>query len=147
MHHSLVLARQRLQARFQSPSTPAPVRLAHGLVVTGKSQALPLLTSALAQEILVRGYDSRTISRILENRPAGELGPVGRIMDGIVQGLPVHSAIRERRDAAVGEIAAAAVMALRGGQAEFRVLSAPCGLGFEIRGAAAKLPERSVDVG
>src|SRR5205085_1546174 len=41
--------------------------------------------------------------------------------------------------AAVGEICAAAVPAVQAGAREFRILSAPCGLGSELAGAAERL--------
>src|SRR5688572_24007847 len=137
--HALTLARQRLRARMENPSTPRPVRLAHGLVASGQSRFLPVLSSALAQDVLTRGYDARTLDRVYANLPHGDLGPVGRIADRVVLDLPVHQGLRERREAAVGEICAAAVMAIRRGEAEFRMVCAPCGLGSEMLGAAERL--------
>jgi len=137
--HALTLARQRIRARLQSPSTPQPVRLAHGLVENGRSRALPVLSSALAQDILTRGYDARTLDRVYANTPDGNLGLAGKLADRTVLDLPVHSALRERRDAVVGEICASAVLGIRSGQPEYRVLFAPCGLGTEIAGVAERL--------
>lgn len=137
--HALTLARQRFQARMENPSTPRPVRLAHGLVASGHSRFLPVLSSSLAQDVLTRGYDARTLDRVYANLPHGDLGPVGRMADRVVLDLPIHQGLRERREAAVGEICAAAVMAIRGGEPEFRIVCAPCGLASEILGAADRL--------
>ena len=136
---ALALARQRIRARLQSPSTPRPVRLAHGLVEEGNGRMVPILSSTLAQEILSRGYDAWTLDRIYSNRPSSEMGLVGRFADRAVLDLPVHLGLRERLEATVGEICSAAVMTLRAGTSEFRMLSAPCGLAFEMVGVAARL--------
>lgn len=140
--HALTLARQRLRARLQNPRTPQPVRLAHGLVEDGRTRVLPVLSSALAQDILTRGYDARTLERVYANQPSGDLGPVGRLADRKVLDLPVHEGLRERRDAAVGEMAAAALIAAREGAGEFRLLCAPCGLASELEGLARRLRSR-----
>jgi hypothetical protein len=131
---------------MQSPSTPKPVRLAHGLVENGRGQFLPVLSSALAQDILTRGYDARTLERVYANHPSGDLGLVGRIVDRVVLDLPVHQGLRERLDAAVGEICSAAYLTLRAGEPAFRLLSAPCGLGSELAGVAERLRARRPDV-
>jgi hypothetical protein len=136
--HALTLARQRLRARIQHPSTPEPVRLAHGLVENGQSRYLPILSSPLAQEILARGYEARTLEKIYANRTT-EQSLFGRMADRVILDLPLHSALRERYEATVGEICAAAVMAARSELPEFRILFAPCGLGSELLGAAARL--------
>lgn len=136
--HALTLARQRLRARIQHPSTPQPVRLAHGLVENGQGRFLPVLSSPIAQSILAYGYDARTLEQIYLDRSA-EQSLVGRMADRVVLDLPLHVGLRERFEATVGEICAAAVLAVREGASEFRVLSAPCGLGAELRGVAERL--------
>jgi hypothetical protein len=136
--HALTLARQRLRARIQHPSTPQPVRLAHGLVEKGQGRFLPVLSSPIAQSILAYGYDARTLEQIYADRSA-EQSLVGRMADRVVLDLPLHVGLRERFEATVGEICAAAVLAVREGAAEFRVLSAPCGLGAELRAVAERL--------
>jgi SAM-dependent methyltransferase len=135
---ALTLARQRLRARIQHPSTPEPVRLAHGLLESGQSRYLPILSSPLAQEILARGYEARTLEKIYANRVTDQ-SLVGQIADRMILDLPLHSALRERFEATVGEICAAAVMAQRAGAPEFRLLCAPCGVGSELLGAAVRL--------
>ncbi len=137
--HALALARQRLRARLDSPSLRTPVRLARGLVKQGQPQYLPVLSSALAQDLLERGYDALTLERVYQNRAAGDLGMVGRVADRVVLDLPVHSALRERLQAFTGEICAAAVVAVRNGESEFRLLSSPCGLGQELLSAGERL--------
>jgi hypothetical protein len=139
--HALTLARQRIRARLQSASTPQPVRLAHGLVENGGTRALPVLSSALAQDILTRGYDAWTLDRVYCNAPDGNLGLAGKLADRTVLDLPVHIALRERHEAAVGEIAAAAVLAVRAGQPEFRALFAPCGLAAEMTAVMRRLKQ------
>jgi SAM-dependent methyltransferase len=109
------------------------------MVENGKGRFLPILSSVLAQEILSRGYDARTLQRVYTNRPASDVGLFGRLADRMVLDLPVHQALRERLDTAAGEIAAAASVAVRGGASEFRVLCAPCGLGSEMLAAADRL--------
>src|SRR5687768_3291057 len=104
--HALTLARQRLRARIQSPTTPRPVRLAHDLAENGQGQYIPILSSALVQDILTHGYGARTLERIYANRPEGELGLVGKAADRLVLDLPVHEGLRERHQAAIGEICA-----------------------------------------
>ncbi len=136
---ALSLARQRLRQRIQSPSSPKPVRLAHGLVENGQTRFLPVLSSALAQDILSRGYDAFTLDRIYANRPCGDLGMVGKLADRTVLALPAHQALRERLNAAAGEMVAAAVMARRSGEAEIRILGAPCGLAAELLRVAERL--------
>src|SRR5689334_21740010 len=128
--HALSLARQRLRAKIHQASTPRPVRLAHDLVENGQGRLLPALSSSVAQDILAGGYDALALQRVYANRTRG--GLVGRIADRVVLDLPVHQGLRERLEAAVGETYAAAVMAQRNGQEEFRVLFAPCGLGAEM---------------
>jgi hypothetical protein len=140
--HALTLARQRLRARMESPSTPRTMRLAHGLLENGRVGCLPILSSALAQDILTHGYDARTLDRVYSNHPTGDLGLVGKMTDRVVLDLPVHQALRERLEAAVGEICAAAVVAGRAGEPVFRLLSAPCGLASEIVGVADRLRTR-----
>ncbi|MFN3649582.1 MAG: hypothetical protein ACK47B_08365 [Armatimonadota bacterium] len=140
--HALTLARQRIRDRIQNPSTPAQVRLAHGMMENGRTRYLPVLSSALAQDILTRGYDPRTLERIYANRADGELGPVGKVADRLVLNLPLHEALRERLEAATGEIAAAVALSVRAGAADFRLLSAPCGLANEVLGAARRLQAR-----
>ena len=136
--HALTLARQRLRARIQHPSTPEPVRLAHGLVENGQSRYLPILSSPLAQEILARGYEARILEKICANR-ASDVGIVGRMADRVILDLPLHSAFRERYEATVGEVCASVVLAVRAGAPEYRMLFAPCGLGCELLGAADRL--------
>ena len=138
--HALTLARQRLRARIQSPSSPKPVRLAHNLVESGQTRYLPILSSPLAQEILSEGYDARTLERVYSNRPSGA-SVVSRVADRVILDLPVHHALRERLHAAAGEICAAAVPAVRAGEPEFRVLCAPCGLASEMVQAAERLQD------
>ncbi|HEU4753590.1 MAG TPA: class I SAM-dependent methyltransferase, partial [Armatimonadota bacterium] len=99
----------------------------------------PILSSPLAQEILSEGYTPRTLDRVYASRPSAEMGLVGRVADRMVLDLPVHLALRERLEAAVGEICAAAVLAARAGEPQFRVLSAPCGLAAELCGVAKRL--------
>jgi hypothetical protein len=139
--HALTLARKRLRARIQSPSSPRPVRLAHNMVENGQGRFLPVLSSPLAQEILSEGYGARTLERVYANRPSGELGLVGKVADRLVLDMPVHLGLRERLQAAAGEICAAAVPAVRAGVSEFCVLSAPCGLNTEVLAAAERLRE------
>lgn len=136
--HALSLARQRLRARIQHPSTPQPVRLAHGMVEKGQGRFLPILSSPIAQSILARGYDARTLEQIYEDRSA-EQSLVGRMADRVVLDLPVHVGLRERFEATVGEICASAVLAVREGAEEFRVLFAPCGMGTDLRAVAERL--------
>lgn len=136
---ALTLA-QRLRARFQDPATPRPVRLAHDLVESGQGRYLPVLSSTLAQDLLAAGYTARTLQRIYENRTTGSL--FGRIAERVVQDLPIHQALRERLEAASGEVYAAVVMAARAGCGDFRALFAPCGLGAEMLGAARRLAAR-----
>jgi hypothetical protein len=142
--HALSLARKRLKARFEDPATPRPVRLAHHLVESGQGRFLPILSSALAQEILANGYHPAVLEQIYANRTRG--GLVGRIADRVVLDLPVHEGMRERLDAAVGEICAAAVLAVRSGCDDFRVLFAPCGLAAEMVTAGERLRETRPDV-
>jgi hypothetical protein len=144
--HALTLARQRLRARIQSPSTPKTVRLAHGLVENGQGQFLPVLSSGLAQEILTRGYDALTLDRVYSNRPAADLNLVGKIADRLILNLPVHEGLRERLQATVGEICGTATVAARSGETDFRVLCAPCGLGCEMVGVAERLRGSRPDV-
>jgi hypothetical protein len=136
---ALTLARQRIRERMQSPSVPQPVRLAHGLVDQGRAGFLPILSSSLAQEILTRGYDARTLDHVYANRAPLGAGLVGRMADRVVLDMPLHQGLRERLEAAVGEICAAASLAVRRGEPEFRFLSAPCGLGAELAGVAERL--------
>lgn len=145
--HALTLARQRLRARIQDPATPRTVRLAHGLAEEGRGRLIPVLSSALAQDILTRGYDPRTLDRIYANRPDSSLGLMGRIMDRAMLDLPVHHGLRECFDATVGEMCAAAVVGTeRDGLKEFRVLCAPCGLANEIVEAGKRLRARHPEV-
>jgi hypothetical protein len=133
---ALTLA-QRLRARFQHPATPRPVRLAHDLVENGQGRYLPVLSSTLAQDILSGGYTAQTLARVYENRTTGSL--FGRIAERVVQDLPVHQALRERLEAAAGEIFAAVSLAARAGEQDFRALFAPCGLGAEMLAVAQRL--------
>jgi len=137
--HALTLARKRIRARIQNSSTPTTVRLAHGMVEDGRARFLPVLSSALAQSILSNGYDARTLDRVYGNHASSEMGLVGKIADRVVQNLPVHQGLRERLEATVGEISAAAVMATRAGEPEFRALFAPCGLASEMVGVGRRL--------
>lgn len=125
---------------MQNPATPRPVRLAHGMVENGQSRFLPILTSTLAQEIMASGYAPQTLERIYAGRLTG--GLLARAADRVVLDLPVHFALRERYEAAVGEICAAAILARRNGASSFRVLSAPVGLAAELTGAARRLREQ-----
>jgi len=140
--HALTLARQRIRARIQSPSTPQAVRLAHGLAENGQGRFIPVLSSALAQDILSRGYDARTLDRVYANRVTREFGLMGRLADRIVLDLPVHHGLRERFEATVGEVCGAIVPALRRRGGEFRALCAPCGLANEMVEVARRLQER-----
>lgn len=129
---ALTMARQRLRARLQSPRTPQPVRLAHELVEDGRGRALPALSSVLARDILTRGYDARTLDRIYANRPSHELGLMSRVADRVVLDISIHQAMRERLEAAGGEMRAAVVLASRAETGDVRVLCARCGLGVEL---------------
>jgi SAM-dependent methyltransferase len=126
------MARQRLRERIGRSSTPQPVRLAHDLFQNRQGRLLPMLPSALVQDILTRGYDPLTIQRVYSDRPSGDLGLVGKVADRFALNLPIHEALRERLAAAAGEICAAAIVSARSGKAEFRVLSAACGLAQEL---------------
>jgi hypothetical protein len=137
----LTIARERIRAQVENAS-PRAVRLAGGLVQTGQTGFLPILSSALAQDILMRGYDARTLDRVYANRPCGDLGLVGRATDRVVLDFPMHQGLRERLQAAVGELCAAAVLRIREGEAEFRLLSSPCGLGAELAGVAERLRDQ-----
>src|SRR3954470_3695234 len=94
--HALTLARQRIRARIQSPTTPRTVRLAHGLAENGQGRFIPILSSALAQDILSRGYDARTLDRVYSTRADSALGLMGRVAARVVLDLPVHQGLRER---------------------------------------------------
>ena len=135
---------QRLRAKIQNPATPRPVRLAHNMVEKGQSRYLPILSSSLAQEILASGYGAPALERVYENRSRG--GVVGRIADRMILDLPVHQGLRERLEAASGEIFCAAVMARRSGETDFRALFAPCGSAAEMLGAAARMARRSPEM-
>lgn len=143
--HALEIARRRLRRRLRRSGGEA-WRLAHRLVEEGRPFLLPILPSALARDILTRGYDPFTLERIYAGRPSGALGPLGKVADRLVLDLPVHRALRERQEAAVGEICAAAVPALRAELPEFRILSAPCGLAWELVGVAERFRRRHPDL-
>jgi len=115
-------------------------------VETGRGRFLPVLSSALAQEILTSGYDARVLDQVYANSPSCEHGLLGRLADRLVLEMPLHQGLRERLEAAVGEICAAAVLAVREGQPEFRLLSAPCGLAAELVGAAERLRQARPEV-
>lgn len=119
--------------------------MAHGLVEKGQSRFLPILSSPLALDIIARGYHPRTLEQICENRPTNQ-SLIGRLADRVILDLPLHTGLRERFDATVGEIRAAAVPAVRGGAAEFRILCAPCGLGAELRAVADALRDSRPEV-
>lgn len=116
------------------------------MVESGQGRCLPVLSSVLARDILTRGYDARTLARVYTNAPSSELGLVGKMADRVVLNLPIHHALRERLDATVGEMAAAAVMQIRAGEPECRILSTPCGLGFELFGVLERLQETRPEV-
>lgn len=116
--------------------------LMRGLVENGRAHLLPVLPSALASDILLRGYDPRTLDRVYRDRAAGSFGPIGRVVDRMVLDMPLHEALRERLDAAVGELCAAVVVRARENKLPCRVLMAPCGLGREILAADARLRVR-----
>lgn len=59
--------------------------------------------------------------------------------DRVVLDLPLHVGLRERFEATVGEICASAVLTVREGAEEFRVLFAPCGMGTDLRAVAERL--------
>jgi SAM-dependent methyltransferase len=111
------------------------------MVEKGQSRYLPILSSPLALDILARGYHPRTLEQIYNNRPTDQ-SLIGRLADRVILDLPLHSGLRERFDATVGEIRAAAVLGLREREGEFRILIAPCGLGTEIRAVARSLREK-----
>ncbi len=113
--------------------------MAHGLVESGQGRCLPILSSALAREILTRGYDARNLARVYANVPTPERGLLGSVADRMVLELPIHRGLRERLEAATGELTAAAVMQIRSGERECRVLSTPCGLGCELTGMLERL--------
>jgi hypothetical protein len=113
------------------------VRLAHDLVENGNGRYVPVLSSTLAQDILSTGYTAQTLARVYENRTTGSL--FGRIAERVVQDLPVHRALRERLEAAAGEIFAAMSLAVRAGEQDFRALFAPCGLGAEMLAVGERL--------
>lgn len=140
--HALALARQRLRNRLQSPSTPEPVRLAHFLVEQGRGTRIPLLSSPLARDILRQGYDPRTLQRVYGYAPAQGSGLVGRVVERMIQELPLHEGLRELHEAAVGELRAAAIRCLQGGEASCVLLFAPCGVGNEIAAFARSMRER-----
>lgn len=117
------------------------------MVENGQGRCLPVLSSVVARDILTRGYDARTLARIYANTPSSEAGLVGQMADRVVLNLPIHHALRERLDATVGEMAAAAVMQIRAGETECRILSTPCGLGFELFGVLDRLHATRPDVG
>lgn len=135
---------QRLRARIQNPATPRPFRLAHNLVEKGQSRYLPILSSSIAQDILTSGYDAATLERVYQNRTRG--GLVGRMADRKILDLPVHHALRERLEAASGEIFCAAVLSARAGEPTFRALFAPCGLGAELQSVAERFSHRAPEL-
>ncbi len=136
---TLTLARRRLRAQIQRPTTPRPVRLAHELVDTGKGRWLPLLSSPFARDLMTRGYDPFALDCVYAGRTEPKGGLFARAADRVVLDLPLHRGLRERRDAIAGEIVAAVAIASRAGTSEFRLLSAPCGLADEVLLAAARL--------
>ena len=136
---TLTLARRRLRAHIQRPTTPRPVRLAHDLMDTGKGRWLPLLSSPFARDLMTRGYDPFALDCVYTGRTEPKGGVLARMADRMVLDLPLHRGLRERRDAFAGEIVAAVALAVRNGLREFRLLSAPCGLADEALHAAARL--------
>ena len=135
---TLALARKRIRARIQDPATPRQVRLAHGMVETGKGRWLPLLSSPLAQEILTHGYDPLALDRVYSDEVEDGSGMLARMADRVVLDLPLHRGLRERLEAIAGEIVAAVSLGLKHSD-EFRLLAAPCGLAHEPLRAAQRL--------
>lgn len=134
---ALTLARRAIRATLAQQAIPRPVRLAHGLMERGQSRFLPMLSSRLARNILEGGYTPGMLEHVYSRRTCGHL--LGKVTDLLVLDLPVHSALRERFQATVGELCAAVVPVLRAGKAEARLFHAPCGLGSELVALAGRL--------
>ncbi len=142
---SLSNTQRRIYRRIRR-TTPWSIRLAQQLLDRGRARFVHMVPSLTLQSIMRRGYDAETLQRIYRNVPEGEIGPYGAIVDRILLNSPLHQGLRERLQATIGEMTAAAVVALHGGTAEFRVLVAPFGCGAELEGLAARLRQRNPDL-
>lgn len=142
---SLAVTPERLFPSSRRATLRRPLRVARRMAALEGKRYLPMAASPLAQDILERGYDGRTLEQIYANMPS-QAGLLGRMADRALLRIPLHSALRERHEAMVGEICAAAVMGVRSGLPAFHVLMAPVGLGAEIAGVYRVLRERRPEV-
>lgn len=104
-----------------------------------KWQYFPLLLSDYGREILRRKYDAIATDRAYENRPSGLVGPLGRAVDALVLGFPLHEGLRQRLRLVVVALEAEVRRAGAEGHGEVRVLSAPCGLARDLVTLATRL--------
>lgn len=141
---SFVTTPERFWHTLQRPELRRPLRVARRLAALEGKRYMPMAASLLAQHIVERGYDGATLDQVYRNRSTAA-SPLARIADRALLGLPVHAALRERHEAMTGEICSAAVLAVRDGEAEFRVLASPVGAGSEIFAVRDALAERRPD--
>lgn len=134
-------AAPRTAARHASRAEHSLRQLAWQFVVRGRPHYLALLLSDFGRDIVTRKYDAFTTDRAYGCKPAGALGPLGRVLDRLVAGLAVHETLRQRLDVVVGRLERELTQ-LPGDQPA-RLLSAPCGLARDVTLLATRL--RQVD--
>jgi hypothetical protein len=120
--------------------------LAWDFVRRGRPQYLALLLSDYGRDIVTRKYDAFSTDRAYANRPAGLLGPVGRLIDRAVLDFPVHASLRERLAIVTSLLADEITTFGSRDEAPIRVLSAPCGLARDLIATATTLRERDSEL-
>lgn len=132
-------------ARHSAEARTPVWRLVLGFALRARWRYLLHLPSNYAWMVAARKYDAITTDRAYDNAPSSWLGPLGRWADRRVLEYPVHVALRERLEVVTAGLASEIESRLDADRT-VRVLSAPSGLGRDVRQALSRLRERGVDL-
>lgn len=121
------------------PSSPA--RLARRWILTGRWHLLALFASELGRAMIRSKYDAFTTDAAYDPTPHGS-NPVARMIDGIVRRRDTHVALRQRLAIVSDELVG---MSLAGRNGPTRIVSAPVGLGRDLRQAWQRLDAFGAD--
>jgi len=99
-----------------------------------------LMLSDYGRSAMVRKYDAVTTDRAYTPQFSGLLGPLGTFVDRIIWNYPLHQALRER----VQNVSDILAELIEKNGKEIRILSAPCGLIWDLILTKEKLERQGI---
>lgn len=129
-------------ARQRTEAPASPSRLAIRWMLTGRWHLLALFASPLGRAMIRSKYDAFTTDAAYDPTPRGS-NPVARMIDGIVRRRDTHVALRQRLRIVTEELVD--VSLVERGDGPVRIVSAPVGLGRDLRQAWGRLETLGVE--